>query len=87
VPTLTESGIAGVPTDIWYAIFAPANTPSAIINRLNTAINEGMSSPDLRSTVEKLGIELKLGSAADAAGAVATDCPRWIESAKLVKLE
>jgi tripartite-type tricarboxylate transporter receptor subunit TctC len=87
VPTLAESGIASVPTDIWYAIFAPGNTPAAIINRLNTAINEGMRSPDLRATVEKLGIDLKLGSAADSAGAVATDCPRWIESAKLVKLE
>jgi tripartite-type tricarboxylate transporter receptor subunit TctC len=87
VPTLAESGIAGVPTDIWYAMFAPANTPSAIINRLNSAINEGMRSPDLRATVEKLGIDLKLGSAAAAAAAIATDCPRWIESAKLVKLE
>jgi len=37
--------------------------------------------------LEKLGIELKLGSAAAAAAAIATDCPRWIESAKLVKLE
>jgi tripartite-type tricarboxylate transporter receptor subunit TctC len=87
VPTLAESGIAGVPTDIKYAIFAPANTPSAVINRINTAINEGMNSPDLRGTVEKLGIDLKLGSPADAAAAVATDCPRWIESAKLVKIE
>ena len=60
--------------------------PSAIINRLNSAINEGMRSPDLRATVEKLGIDLKLGSAA-AAAAIATDCPRWIESAKLAKLE
>jgi tripartite-type tricarboxylate transporter receptor subunit TctC len=87
VPTLAESGIAGVPTDIWYAIFAPANTPSSIVNRLNTAINDGMRSPDLRSTVEKLGIDLKLGSSADAAAAVTPDCPRWIESAKLVKIE
>jgi tripartite-type tricarboxylate transporter receptor subunit TctC len=87
VPTLAESGIAGVPTDIWYAIFAPANTPSSIVNRLNTAINDGMRSPDLRSTVEKLGIDLKLGSSADATAAVTTDCPRWIESAKLVKIE
>jgi tripartite-type tricarboxylate transporter receptor subunit TctC len=87
VPTLAESGIVGVPTDIWYAIFAPANTPPSIVNRLNAAINDGMRSPDLRSTVEKLGIDLKLGSSADAATAVATDCPRWIESAKLVKIE
>src|SRR5262245_53648728 len=87
VPILAESGITGGPTYIWYAISAPANTPSVVINRLNIAINEGMSSPDLRATVEKLGIDLKLGSAADAAAAVATDCPRWIESAKLVKLE
>jgi tripartite-type tricarboxylate transporter receptor subunit TctC len=87
VPTLAESGIASVPTDIWYAIFAPANTPSSIVNRLNTAINDGMRSPDLRGTVEKLGIDLKLGSSVDAAAAVTTDCPRWIESAKLVKIE
>jgi len=37
VPTLAESGIVGVPTDIWYAIFAPANTPSSVVNRLDTA--------------------------------------------------
>jgi hypothetical protein len=37
--------------------------------------------------VEKLGIDLKLGSAADAAVAIATDCPRWIEGTKLVKIE
>jgi tripartite-type tricarboxylate transporter receptor subunit TctC len=83
VPTLAESGINGVPTDIWYAIFAPANTPSVIINRLNGAINEGMGSPELRATAAKIGIDIKLGTPAQAETVVAKDCPLWIESAKL----
>jgi len=83
VPTLAESGINGVPTDIWYAIFAPANTPSAIVNRLNGAINEGMGSPELRATAAKIGIDIKLGTPAQAQAVVAEDCPLWVESAKL----
>jgi tripartite-type tricarboxylate transporter receptor subunit TctC len=46
IPTMAESGIAEVPTDISYSVYAPANTPAAIINRLNSAINEGMTSPE-----------------------------------------
>ena|SRR5262245_37241334 len=64
----------------------PANTMGRMVAQAMSS-KIGQSSPDLRTTVEKLGIDLKLGSAADAAAAVATDCPRWIESAKLVKIE
>jgi tripartite-type tricarboxylate transporter receptor subunit TctC len=83
VPTMRESGIADVPTDILYAVFAPSNTPAAIISRLNGAINEGMDTPEMRASVAKLGIDVKLGTPAQAAAAVAGDCPLWIEAAKL----
>jgi tripartite-type tricarboxylate transporter receptor subunit TctC len=64
----------------------PSNTPPAIIGRLNAAINEGMSAPKLRATAAKLGIDIKLGTPADAATA-ASDCPRWIASAKLAGIK
>jgi len=57
--------------------------PAAIINRLNAAINKGMASPEVRATAAKLGIDIKLGTPADAVATVASDCPRWIASAKL----
>jgi tripartite-type tricarboxylate transporter receptor subunit TctC len=87
VPTMRESGIADVPTDIWYAIFAPPNTPAAIIGTINAAINEGMISPELRKAAGKLGVELKLGTAAQAATLLADDCPSWIASAQLAGIK
>ena len=87
VPTMAESGIAEVPTDISYSVFAPVSTPAAVVDRLNSAINEGMSSPELRATAAKLGIDIKLGTPADAAATVANDCPRWIASAKLAGIK
>jgi tripartite-type tricarboxylate transporter receptor subunit TctC len=83
VPTMRESAIADVPTDIWYAVFAPPNTPAPIIGTINSAINEGMNSPELRKAAAKLGVELKLGTPAEAATLLADDCPSWIASAQL----
>jgi tripartite-type tricarboxylate transporter receptor subunit TctC len=87
VPTMRESAIADVPTDIWYAVFAPPNTPAAIIGAINTAINEGMNSPELRKAAAKLGVELKLGTPAEAATLLADDCPSWIASAQLAGIK
>lgn len=87
VPTMRESAIADVPTEIWYALFAPPNTPAAIIGTINTAINEGMSSPEVRKAAAKLGVDLKLGTPAQAATLLAADCPAWIASAKLAGIK
>src|SRR5262245_15983318 len=83
VPTLVESGIAGVPAGITYAIFAPMHTPQAVIDRLNSAINDGMNAPELRATAAKLGIDVTTGTPRQAEEIFASDCPLWIESAKL----
>jgi tripartite-type tricarboxylate transporter receptor subunit TctC len=87
VPTMRESAIADVPTDIWYAVFAPPNTPAPIIGTINSAINEGMNSPELRKAAAKLGVELKLGTPAEAATLLADDCPSWIASAQLAGIK
>ena len=87
VPTMRESGIADVPTDIWYAIFAPPNTEGTIISTINAAINEGMNSPEMRKAAAKLGVDLKLGTPAQAATLLADDCPSWIASAQLAGIK
>src|SRR5215204_5103331 len=35
VPTLAESGLAGVDVDMWYGLFAPKGTPPELVERLN----------------------------------------------------
>ncbi|MGA8785146.1 MAG: tripartite tricarboxylate transporter substrate binding protein, partial [Polaromonas sp.] len=39
LPTLAEQGVANVNMSQWYAMFAPARTPKAVIDRLNREMN------------------------------------------------
>ena len=41
LPTLAEAGVAGVEADAWFALFAPAKTPAATIERLYSAVSAG----------------------------------------------
>lgn len=64
VPTTAESGYpdVGFNPDVCTAMFAPASTPNAVVNRLNAAVNAGLSSPELKATFVKFGMEPKPSS-------------------------
>ena len=49
VPTMIESGYpqVGFHPDVWQGILAPAGTPAAIVERLNTEINAVLKMPDV----------------------------------------
>jgi hypothetical protein len=46
-----------------------------------------MNSPEVRKAAAKLGVDLKLGTAADAATLLADDCPAWIASAQIAGIK
>ena len=48
VPTLAEAGIAGFEFDFWYALFAPANTPPGVRERLAHELGHALALPDTR---------------------------------------
>jgi tripartite-type tricarboxylate transporter receptor subunit TctC len=52
LPTFAEGGIAGFEVTAWYAVYAPAGTPRAVVDTLSKAIARGMGSGEAR---EKLG--------------------------------
>jgi tripartite-type tricarboxylate transporter receptor subunit TctC len=55
VPTLGEQGYADTVVDNWYGLLAPANTPPAIIAKLNQAVRAALNDPVLRDKLVKLG--------------------------------
>lgn len=67
LPTLTESGIAGVETAVFFQILAPAGTPAPVIQRLNTEINAILATPDFKERLRNMGVQVSGGSSADAA--------------------
>jgi tripartite-type tricarboxylate transporter receptor subunit TctC len=62
VPTFIESGVPNFTADSWVGILAPAQTPPAIIARLNTELNAVLNDPAVRERLAVLGIEPTPGS-------------------------
>jgi tripartite-type tricarboxylate transporter receptor subunit TctC len=56
VPTMDES-YKGLILEAWYAAFAPAGTPPALIARLNAEMNKALKDPKLIDTFTKGAIE------------------------------
>ena len=62
LPTLIETGIKGYDATNWGGVMAPAGTPRAIIERLNTALNQGLARADVRDRMISLGAEPMTGT-------------------------
>jgi len=65
VPTVKESDIAGYDMRNWYGLLAPAGTPKAIIDKLNTAIVRAVQTSDIREQFAGQGSEPTTNSASE----------------------
>ena len=57
VPTLDETGAPGYDFPIWYGLWAPASTPTAIIDKLNADISISLSAPDVARQLAREGAQ------------------------------
>jgi len=64
VPTPAESGIKGVDLVLWFGMFAPASTPSALVARINQQLNAALKSPSTQARLESLGFDPAVGTPA-----------------------
>lgn len=55
VPTMKELGI-DVEVPLWFAVFAPAATPAATLDKLRAAIHAGLAAPAAKEKLARLGL-------------------------------
>ena len=55
VPTIAESGLPGYEGLLFYALFAPAKTPPAIVNKLNEAVKQIKQTATVKQQLSNLG--------------------------------
>jgi tripartite-type tricarboxylate transporter receptor subunit TctC len=77
VPTITESGVPGYEINNWYGIFAPANTPQDIIQRLNTETIKILQKPDVHAKLIAAGLEPIWNTPAEFADYVRAEIAKW----------
>ena len=85
IPTMIENGFAGFDTKVWFAAFAPAQTPKDIIVKLNEDMVKAIRSPMVRETLEKQGNTVEGSSADELAKLVRADFARWSRVIKNIK--
>jgi tripartite-type tricarboxylate transporter receptor subunit TctC len=76
VPTFKESGY-DIEGSAWYALFAPAGTPRAIVDKLAAAAIDAVKQPDLRQKIEPLGLEATGYGPDDLARIMKADDEKW----------
>lgn len=76
VPTMAEQGLAGYELSSWQAVFAPAGTPAAIVERLHAEIARILKMPDVAKRLTDLGLDLSGMSPAELGAVVRADVPR-----------
>jgi tripartite-type tricarboxylate transporter receptor subunit TctC len=82
VPTMSEAGLPGFEISAWYVMFAPANTPRDVMQRLNAEVNKAIKDPTLRATLGDQGVELTGGTPEEAGAFVNGEIERW---ARIIK--
>jgi len=90
VPTLAEVGFANVEMgNPWQGFFAPANTPTAIINRLNAEIRKALESPEVREKLTSSGADIVVNSPDDFRAMLQIEKAAWVKAIQVggVKVE
>ena len=77
VPTMTELGLPELQGGAWFALLAPAKTPTAVIAYLNREANAIFMLPDVRERFIAQGISLPLGTPEQLQALIDADSKRW----------
>jgi tripartite-type tricarboxylate transporter receptor subunit TctC len=56
VPTLKEQGLPALEVETWYAAFAPAGTPAAVVSHINSELNTLLGEPGIRESLARQGM-------------------------------
>ncbi|HYG41352.1 MAG TPA: tripartite tricarboxylate transporter substrate binding protein [Bordetella sp.] len=57
VPTMAEAGFPGLEFSQWYALFAPAGTPAAVVAQLNAANKAALANPEVQKSLDAQSAE------------------------------
>ncbi len=77
VATMEEQGFRNVEAPNWYAVFAAAKTPRAIVDRLNDAVRKVIAMDDVRERLISTGADPVLSTPEQLADLLSRDYAKW----------
>ena len=87
VPTIDEAGVKGYDMGYWFAAYAPAGTPAAVVNRLNELMQNATKSATAKSFFDMSGSEAWHTSPDELAKFQAAETVKWGKVIKAAGIE
>jgi len=82
IPTIAESGLAGFEAVSWFALFAPANTPKPIIDKLQAEVRKILKTPEVAKRLADAGLEPVGSTPEELAAYQKTEIAKWVKVVK-----
>jgi tripartite-type tricarboxylate transporter receptor subunit TctC len=86
VPTMAEAGAAGVISETWYALFAPAGTPKDRIAKLHDAAAAALQDSEVRRSLADQGGQIVGGTPEQLAAFMVSENKKWGELVRLANV-
>ncbi|MCJ0764893.1 tripartite tricarboxylate transporter substrate binding protein [Variovorax terrae] len=87
VPTFAEAGIPGFDSALWFGLSAPAGTPPAVIDQLNTELRLVLKMPDVKSQLDMQGITIVADGPAKFRQLIAREHGQWTRIVKAADIK
>ena len=87
VPTTAEAGLPKVDATSWFALFAPAATPKAVVDKLVADARTVVQSAEFRKKAEEQGATADFQDPAQLGAKVKADLAGWAEVVKSARIE
>lgn len=85
-PPIAESGLPAYEAYSWAALFAPARTPPAVLDRINTDFNTALRDASVRQRLLSAGAEADPGSRAQMGAHLRSELRKWAEVVKVADI-
>ena len=87
VPTVAEAGLANFELESWVALYAPAGTPPAVLQKLSADVKRSMELLETKQRADAAGIEVRTLSPADTTKVLERETADWARAIKTANIK
>jgi tripartite-type tricarboxylate transporter receptor subunit TctC len=77
IPSAAEAGIPGMEAKLWFGLFAPANTPKAVVAKLNRDVGDILRAPQTQEVFLRQGVAAAPSTPEELRDWVKSELQRW----------
>jgi tripartite-type tricarboxylate transporter receptor subunit TctC len=84
---MAEAGYPNFDLESWVALYAPAGTPAAAIDKLADSVKRGLDLPESKQRADQAGIEVRFVAPTEMTKLLDRDIADWTQAIKAANIK